>query len=140
MFPVAVHAADGEQFEQQIRLNAAPGLPAELRLTHPDLHIEKVRALLTIDNRFLVIPLRSLGGGEFSGQFPSPEKQVRYRFQFVRDNAKAELSPDFVAEQRCDPAGDERNPLIQKAIALDQDTEQIRFLSRLISGLEESRR
>ncbi|MFN8388736.1 MAG: hypothetical protein U0136_00435 [Bdellovibrionota bacterium] len=123
-----------ETFEQEVHFNFTPGLTGELELNHPDLHIERVRALLTIDDRLLVIPLQSLGSGKFRGVFPTPSKQFRYQYQFFRDNHEVSLSNRYSVEQGCGPDFEARGA-VGEAIELDQEIERLRASEKLVAGL-----
>ena len=133
---ICAAAADNVEFEQKVQLSFTPGLPGEILVTHPNLHIEKVRALISIDDKLIVIPLRSRGSGNFVGVFPSPRVALEYRLQFIDDNGEAALTEPFLVRQSCGPVVAAAGSLVPEAIELDQDIERLRYAGKFLAGLE----
>lgn len=140
--------AEGRDFQERVSLNPIPGLPGQIELTTENLRLERVRALLTIDDRLLVIPLRSEGKGAFRGIFPTPKKRMVFQFQLTYDGAggRTELSERMevsqtcdVAERAADPSERSREDLVKQAAALDQEVELLTYVSRMLDEGREGR-
>lgn len=122
-------------------LDPVPGLPGTVEVHIQDAPIENVRLLIVIDEELFVIPLRETSEHNFTANFPSPRRKVRYSFQFAGAESKASLSQAYVREQTCapstPPAADIRGRLLSEAADLDTDSERLLFLTRSITGLKE---
>lgn len=124
-------------FSHHVSLNQVPGLPAQIELHTDDLHVERARALVTVDDRLLIIPLRSLGSGNYRGIFPSPKEKVTYQFQLVTEGNKARLTRTFRTAQSCGlmdvPSGPPSKAILMKqASALDESVELLTYLARMM--------
>ena len=139
IFSVRGAAAASAPFRQLISFSQVPGLPAQIEFHSDDLHIDRVRALLTIDDMLLVIPLKSLGAGVFRGIFPTPKSKLVYQFQVSRSDGKTELTKRVEARQSCTleeqaarSAAKNKAALVREAVALDEQVELLSYLARML--------
>ena len=139
--PASAEEVPESRFTHEMILDPVPGLPATVEVHTQDAPIESVRLLIVIDEELFVIPLRETSEHNFTANFPSPRRKVRYTFQFAAAESKTSLSQPYVREQTCAPGtpstGDGRGRLLSQAADLDTDSERLHFLTRSIAGLKE---
>lgn len=127
-------AEQAVRIEHDVIFQRVPGLPARVHVTAVGVEVTWMRFIGTFDDTLLVVPLHPVGPGEFEGEVPTPERQLRYSFQFGSSPTDARLSPVFLRKQNCagQPASGKNAKLIEEAAALEADAEQLSFVQRTL--------
>ena len=146
VMPAAIRAEE-VAVEHTVTFAVTPDLPATIEVTPGADEITAVRALLVIDGKLQRISLKR-EGASFRGTFPSPWKRMEYRIQLATANVGVQLSPTYVADQRCRNSSllaersrtaklsGPREALLKEAILLDDDIRRLNYVEGVVSGME----
>jgi hypothetical protein len=127
------------RFAHNLLLSSYPGLPSQVLFSFFEEKPVLVRGIFFLDGHMLVVPFAARKDiQQFRGIFPTPHETLRYQFQAVFGDGRTLLSEEFIAEPRCGllealkivgsaRAFPAQNDLLEQALALDQQSSQLKY-------------
>lgn len=128
------------RFKQKVVVNLYRGLPTHLGVTVLEGRPAKIRAVMELDGRTVIFPLKEdEPTGAFTTFFPTPKQSVKYRLQFTDQEGKAVLSDFFGVDPQCSrleaaetvQTADkfpEQRRMLEEALAVDRELDVLKYL------------